>query len=314
VSRMNLPRALLLLLTTASLFASSASAQVTISSVTFPGPAGDGTLSQGLLSGVLYRPAQYAASSHLRAMVLMHGCSGYWSNRTVGATNGNGTPNLQNQVEKWALRLVSEGIVVLAVDSYTRRQPSSVPVSDSALWQDQCAGRTYAGRVDPYTTRVLDARAARAWLAADNHLDAARIGLLGWSQGAEAAMVEAAEKTTNTLFRTTVLFYPGCGSALGFGSPLASTWRPHHDLRFNIGTKDKFHADCASRANTALSTYGSTAGSGHELAFVSFELAEHGFDGESQGWPTPATPCTTADECAMKTADLDSLAFLLPRL
>ncbi|OJH37339.1 hypothetical protein BON30_29030 [Cystobacter ferrugineus] len=303
----------MLLLATVSLFASSASAQ-SVTLVTFPGPAGDNTLESGQLSGVLYRPANYSTSNNLRAVVLMHGCSGYWSNRAVGATNSNGTPNLQNQVEKWGLQLASQGIIALAVDSFTRRRPSTVPDSESALWQDQCSGKKYAGRVDSYTTRVLDAQAARAWLATDSRIDPTRIGLLGWSHGAQAAMVEAAEKPTNTLFRTTVLFYPGCGSKLGFGTPDASTWRPHHDLRFNIGTEDDFFLECKSRATTALSTYGSTPGSGHELVFVPYPDAEHSFDGESQTWPTAATTCSTPDTCAMKGADIDSLAFLLSRL
>ncbi|MFY0583967.1 dienelactone hydrolase family protein [Cystobacter fuscus] len=191
--------------------------------ITFPGPTGDNTLESGQLSGVLYLPANYSTSNNLRAVVLMHGCSGYWSNRVVGATNSNGTPNLQNQVEKWGLQLASRGIVALAVDSFTRRRQSMAPDADSALWQDQCSGKQYAGRVNPYATRVWDAQAARAWLATDSRINATRIGILGWSQGAQAAMVETAEKPTNTLFRTTVLFYPGCGSDLGFGTPSAST-------------------------------------------------------------------------------------------
>ncbi|EPX55324.1 hypothetical protein D187_009319 [Cystobacter fuscus DSM 2262] len=232
----------------------------------------------------------------------------------MGATNSNGTPNLQNQVEKWGLQLASRGIVALAVDSFTRRRLSMAPDADSALWQDQCSGKQYAGRVNPYTTRVLDAQAARAWLVTDSRINATRVGLLGWSHGAQAAMVEAAEKPTNTLFRTTVLFYPGCGSDLGFGTPGASTWRPHHELRFNIGTEDDFFFNCQSRATTAQSTYGSTPGSGHELVFIPYTDAEHGFDGESQTWPTSTTPCSTPDMCAMRDADLDSLAFLLSRL
>ncbi|MBM7112016.1 dienelactone hydrolase family protein [Archangium primigenium] len=296
-----------MMLAAASLFASAAGAQ-SATLVTFPGDPSDSTLEGGQLSGVLYKPAHYATSTSLRAVVLLHGCSGYWSNRTVGATNANGTPNLQNQVEKWGLTLASQGIVALAVDSYTRRKPSTAP---SASWQDQCAGKTYAGRVDPYTTRVRDAERAHAWLAADSHIDATRIGILGWSQGAQAALVETAEQVSNTPFRTTVLFYPGCGAALGFGTPGASTWRPHHDLRFNIGDADGFHGDCAARATTALTTYGSTAGSGHELVFVSYADAGHGFDGESQAW-NPS--CTTPDECAMVSADVASLSFLLSRL
>ncbi|MFY0583959.1 hypothetical protein ACN28S_65260 [Cystobacter fuscus] len=87
-----------------------------------------------------------------------------------------------------------------------------------------------------------------------------------------------------------LLVYPGCGSDLGFGTPSASIWRPHHDLRFNIGTKDDFFHDCESRATTARSTYGSTPGSGHELVFIPYTNAEHGFDGGTQTGLRPRRP------------------------
>lgn len=301
-----------------SLSSLSASAQ-TVTSVTFSGPSGTG-LDSGLLSGVLYRPANYTSGSGYRAVVMMHGCSGIWSNRTVGATNSNGTPNLQNQIEKWGLKLASEGIVALAVDSYTRRKPSTAGDSD---WQNQCSGATYGGAVDPYTTRVLDARAAWTYLASDSRIDSSRIGMLGWSQGGETVLVEAAEtfRTSNTvrtgtdttLFSVSVVFYPGCGSNLGFGSPSSSYWRPHRDLRMNLAELDSLCANCETRASTAINTYGSTSGSGHQVLRITYTGADHGFDGTSQTWP--ASSCTgSGDTCAMEGADINSWIFFRDRL
>lgn len=165
---------------------------ITVERITFPGHAG------GIeLSGVIYKPRGYDSVGVLQpgstgsprlysAVVMMHGCSGIWSERVVGATNRDGTPNLQNNVEKWGIKLAESNVVALAVDSFTPRMPADVTSSEE--WQNQCsdnAGR-YAGAVSPYTDRVHDARAAWEFLNAKPQIDGSKIGLLGWSHGAQA--------------------------------------------------------------------------------------------------------------------------------
>ncbi|HRE89768.1 MAG TPA: hypothetical protein PK095_11590, partial [Myxococcota bacterium] len=151
----------------------------TVETVTFAGPAATeitqlDASGQPLLSGVLYTPdgfeelvdaeGQLAQGAvPISAVVLMHGCTGIWSNRVVGATNDDGSPNLQNHIEKWARQIASTGRVALVVDSYTPRFPTTVPAGQAAAtfsadWQNQCDKEKYGGRVNPYTTRVLDAR------------------------------------------------------------------------------------------------------------------------------------------------------------
>lgn len=302
-----------------SLTSLSASAQ-TATRVTFTGPSGT-NLASGLLSGVLYRPANYSSSTNLRAVVMLHGCGGMWSLGDPTANNSNGTPNLQNHIEKWGWKLASEGMVALAVDSYTRRQGSA----GTQAWQNQCnvSGNPYAGAVNPYTTRVEDARAAWAYLANDSRINDARIGLLGWSQGGQTVMVESAmtyrDSNTSrsgsdvTPFKLGVVFYPGCGSDLGFNSPASSYWRPAHDFRMNLAKLDSLYANCNTRANIAISTYGATEGSGRQVLRISYEGANHGFDGDSQTWPSSS--CTgTGDTCAMQGADINSWIFFRDRL
>jgi dienelactone hydrolase len=157
--------------------------RVTANRITFPGYGGSVEL-----SGVIYRPGGYdaATASRYSAVVMMHGCSGIWSERVVGNKNPDGTPNLQKNIEKWGIKLAESNVVALAVDSFTPRQPSDVASSEE--WQNQCsdnAGR-YAGAVDPYTERVHDARAAWEFLNAMPEIDSTRIGLLGWSHGAQS--------------------------------------------------------------------------------------------------------------------------------
>lgn len=156
---------------------------VTVDRITFTGHGGS-----IVLSGVVYKPRSFDASKRrcYAAVVMMHGCSGIWSERVVGNTNRDGTPNLQNNIEKWGLKLAECNVVALAVDSFTPRQPADATSSEE--WQNQCsdnAGR-YAGVVNPYTERVRDARAAWEYLNAMPEIDGARIGLLGWSHGAQS--------------------------------------------------------------------------------------------------------------------------------
>jgi dienelactone hydrolase len=287
-----------------SFHAITADAAITIGEVNFSGPGGV------TLNAVLYSPNGFSTGSNYKAVVMMHGCSGMWSNRDYGAYSG-GNPNLMNHVDKWGIKLANVGIVALAVDSFTPRTPVGVTQDD---FQDQCSGEPYAGYVDPYTTRVQDARAAYDYLDSYSQIDSAHIGLLGWSHGAQAVMVEAAETipTANTsrssgdkIFSASVVFYPGCGLALDFtntSSVSDSFWRPYTNFRMNMGTLDGFHADCDERMDIAIGTYSAP------VEYGEYTGADHSFDGGSQTWPS-ATCGTHNDTCAMNNADIASLSF-----
>ncbi len=289
---------------------------VSVSSVVFNGP------DNVQLTGILYRPDSWNAGDGFSAAVMMHGCSGVWSNLNPAAVNGNGTPNLQNHLEKWGLQLAAEGVVALAVDSFSARKPDGV---DAVAWQDHCSGSQYADTVDSYTTRVLDARFAWDYLAAEAKIDSSHIALMGWSHGAQAALVEAAETGKDSdvaravddhRFIATVVFYPGCGGNLGFGGVANSYYRPFRDVRMNMGESDNFFSNCSSRAAKAVNTYAAVPGSGHAFLFNGYTAAEHSFDADSQTWPV--NYCLdnppTGDTCAMNAADIDSMAFLKAHL
>lgn len=301
-----------------TLGAAAAHAAIGIEKISFDGP--DNTT----LTGVLYTPDGFATAGDetVPAVVLLHGCSGIWSNRVVDAKNKNGTPNLQNHIEKWGLKLANEGYVALVVDSYTARYPKDIAnPPTSSDWQNQCSGAANAGKVDPYTTRVLDARAAFDLLADDVDFDAvdpSRVGLLGWSQGAQTAMVEIADSERaapatlrdpdDLRFATTVVFYPGCGSNLGFDDPDTSFWHPYADFRMNIGDLDDLYGNCDLRMAEAIAL--NTATDAPEIAYEAYDDANHSFDAESQTWPTAAcTAPSTGDVCAMQDADIDSFTF-----
>lgn len=287
-----------------SFHAMTASAAITISEVTFSGPGGV------TLNGVLYAPDGFDMGSDYSAVVMMHGCSGMWSN-SIYQTYSGGNPNLQNHIDKWGIKLANEDVVALAVDSYSARTPTGVDVDD---YQHQCSGNTYAGAVNPYTTRASDARYAYDYLTSTySQIDDAHVGLLGWSQGAEAVMVQAADMypTSNTsrpsgdkVFSATVVYYPGCGLALDFTDTSSvgdSYWLPYSHFRMNIGESDSLFTNCDTRMDIA--TAASTL-----VGYESYPGAGHSFDGGSQTWPT--STCGTADNtCAMYDSDIDSWSF-----
>lgn len=279
------------------------------------------------LTGVLYKPSNYNSNSSTQysAVVMMHGCSGIWSNRVVNATNRDGTPNLQNNVEKWGIKLAENNIIAIAVDSFTSRQPSNV--QDSKAWQRQCAGSTYAGGVNPYTERNLDARAAWKYLTSNFAVDGKKVALLGWSHGAQATIVEAAETTPGTnsprdvsdhLFAGAVAFYPGCGDLLMFGNATkdVSFWRPFRPMQLHMGECDPFWENCWIRRDVAVSKYNKS------VEFPQYHNAMHHFDAFSQRWPESKCVFEQAgceatsgpmggDQCAMRSADISALSFML---
>lgn len=279
--------------------------------VTFPGPASTG-LTGDLLSGVIY--SKGGLYFDRPAVILMHGCTGMWMG-TPGLPNAR-----QNNIQKWGMKLAAHGFYVLAVDSFTRRGND----------QNHC-GEAPGGVADSYTDRARDVNAARGYLASLSGIDGSRIGLIGWSHGAQAAMVETAATSKDAdivklwpppAFPATVLFYPGCGLNLGFrtsSSLSTSFWRPRRKVRLNVGTEDSFAGDCETRTGIAVDTYLAGPGTYNEVVFRPFENAAHTFDSAGSTWPSSECddvhpPGSLADQCAADTADIESLAFLLEEL
>jgi len=123
-------------------------------------------------------------------------------------------------------------------------------------------------------------------------------------------------------FHAAVVFYPGCGGALGFGygSGSAGYWRPEHPVRHNHGTADTTTpiASCRTRRDRAWSSYGAVPGTSIELVWEEYAGVGHGFDAAVSSSSFPSTKCTPTEasdpsltsKCAMRDADLDSFAFL----
>jgi dienelactone hydrolase len=138
------------------------------------------------LKGALYRPP---GDGPFPAVVAMHGCGGLVDR----------AGKRRAQYVEWAERLVGAGFAVLLPDSYTSRGLGP-----------QC---TVHRRIRPDRERLGDAYAAKHWLQNQSWVQADRVALLGWSQGAIAvlwAVRPRATKDEKPDFRSAVAFYPGC--------------------------------------------------------------------------------------------------------
>jgi dienelactone hydrolase len=153
------------------------------------------------LAGRLYRPA---GEGPFPAIVMLHGCSGLWG-RDGEPTQG---------FAFWAEHFRARGYVALLLDSFGPRGEKEI-----------C---TQARRpISPATDRSRDAHAALDWLAARGDVAAARVALMGWSNGGTAVLHALSPDAPGRReggpgFRAAVAFYPGCATvAKGAFRPVA---------------------------------------------------------------------------------------------
>jgi dienelactone hydrolase len=141
------------------------------------------------LTGLLYRPD---GPGPFAAMVLLHGCSGI-----IRTEYG------------WATEFQKMGYAALIVDSFRPRGHSEI-----------CTDFRRVSRSE----RVLDAYGALRWLRAQPFVDARRIGVAGWSNGAFAVLqaMDEARARPSEGFRAAVAVYPDCrfDTATRFYAPL----------------------------------------------------------------------------------------------
>ena len=136
---------------------------------------------------IIYRPQ---GNGPFPAVVALHNCDGLAGQRTPFA----------RRYRDWGERFVAAGYVVLFPDSFGARNLGP-----------QCnTGRSLrSGR-----ERVADAEAARHWLQQQDYVAADRVSLIGWANGAVAALwtvrPRTAKKDDKPDFRSAIAFYPGC--------------------------------------------------------------------------------------------------------
>ena len=110
----------------------------------------------------------------------------------------------------WARELSKKGFVVLFIDHYCTRGylcEHATDDSDSSRGDIMRSWQT----VSPQQ-RVIDATAGYNWLSNQNYIKKKKIGLIGWSWGASAALfahkVSGRLSLPNGGFKATIAFYP----------------------------------------------------------------------------------------------------------
>ena len=134
---------------------------------------------------VVYRPDGVGP---FPAVVLLHGCLGVRAKDT-----------------RWAEALREQGYVALVVDSMTGRGLTSIDQRRGV-----CQGMALWGG-----TRAADVAASLAYLRTLPYVDAARLGVMGFSHGAWAALDFLAGASDDDVrgLGAVVGFYPYCGMA-----------------------------------------------------------------------------------------------------
>ncbi len=139
-------------------------------------------------AGDIKLPAEYHAPirAGMPAVLVLHGCGGLFAKSgEIGSRMGRMGNLLQEM-----------GYAVLYLDSFTPRGIKQV-----------CTSRTSARAVTP-RMRADDAEAAIRWLRVQRDVDSNRIGVLGWSHGADAALELLGRK--NRWVKAAVTYYPAC--------------------------------------------------------------------------------------------------------
>jgi carboxymethylenebutenolidase len=260
------------------------------------------------LSGFLFRDP--AAIPRQAAVVMLHGCSGVWSNGVVNTEPQPPQKALSHIHRRWGESLARAGYNALLVDSFTPRGLGN-----------EC-GNGAAG-LNEAVVRPRDALAGRAWLVQNGWVAGHRVALVGWSNGASATLATM-ERSNEGLagskpFQEAFAFYPGCGLINEFGgdaSTLAkTTWLPYAPVTIHHATLDALYTDgrCANRVAGAIAL-GAGSASGNAVAMTAHAGARHSFD-QIDLTKALAAPYTVQDQTAQATADtavMNRLAILFP--
>lgn len=145
----------------------------------------------GAIDGYLMRPA--GAGRH-PALVFLHGCGGLMSPSTHA---------IMTRDFEWAGLFQQRGYAVLMADSFSARGKAQM-----------CAPATFDRAV--LRQRPYDAYGALRYLEAQDFVDAARVGVIGWSEGGDTvlSLVNPADPArpadlAGRDFRAAAAFYPG---------------------------------------------------------------------------------------------------------
>ena len=154
-------------------------------------------------TGLPFRAFAPSGSAPFPAVILLHGCGGWWGGNITG----------------WGGFLAEHGYYVVAIDSFTPRGTTEI-----------CTGLESAGRAQGgkssvgVATRIQDAYGAFDYLAKLPDVDPTKIAAMGFSHGATTALVGVQigapgfyDRKPAEVFAAAVALYPHCPYSFGDG-------------------------------------------------------------------------------------------------
>ena len=201
------------------------------------------------LPGFWFPAEGLAATARAPAVLLLHGCGGPYDR----------PGHLSKRMRDYAALVNGLGAHALVIDSLTprgERELCTQRIGDRAITQKQ---------------RRRDALGALKWLAAQPGVDAAKLGLIGWSNGGSAVLAtlqrgQTEVEASGVQPAFAVAFYPGCAD------PLRQRWQATAPLLMLLGAADDWTppAPCEALARQA---------DGPPVQVENYPGAYHGFDG-----------------------------------
>jgi dienelactone hydrolase len=198
----------------------------------------------------------------------------------------HGSGGLSPNVEFWERELNEQGISTFALDGFTGRGLTEVSTNQALL-----------GRLN----FILDVYRALEILAAHPRVDPARIALMGFSRGGQAALYASVARFQRLWNKSGVdlaayiPFYPDCRTTYLSGDEVAS-----HPIRIFGGTPDDYNPIAACKAYVQR-----LKSAGRDVELTEYPNAPHGFDNPLGAQPPIASPksesvrnCTIREETA----------------
>lgn len=201
------------------------------------------------IRGELFRPKLDGPHA---AIVMMHGCSGLYTKSGKMKTNS----------AAWVKRFVNWGYVVLAVDGFTPRG-----------FRTMCSKRKRP--LHSLDDRPFDAYGVLAWLKKQSFVEKDQIALVGWSNGAMAALSGARENKVEYFgeghrFKAIAEFYPGC---ITLRRRVNKRFKPYVPVLVFVGLADNW-----TWPKPCMQMIRQAAKDGFPAQYVAYKGAYHAFD------------------------------------
>ena len=202
-----------------------------------------------LIRGELFRPDGEGPYS---AIVMMHGCSGLYKNSGKIKTNS----------AAWIGRFIKWGHVVLAVDGFTPRG-----------FRSMCGKRKRP--LHALDDRPFDAYGGLAWLKNQPFIKKDQIVLIGWSNGAMAALSglrgnKAEYFGEGHRFKAVAAFYSGC---ITLRRRVKNVFKPYAPMLGFIGLADNW-----TWPKPCINLIRQAAEEGFMAQYIAYKNAYHAFD------------------------------------